>query len=84
MPRYPNRPEAQTLQAEGFLRIHNIIGCIRRGISPLVPIFPHNWLKKVRLGIYPQPVKIGARTTAWKTKDVKDFLAKMQREGASL
>ena len=84
MPRYPKKPETQTLQAEGYLRIHNIIGCRRRGISPLLPVSRTTWLRKVKLGFYPQPVKIGPRTTAWKTRDIQALLHKMASEGASL
>ncbi|MDL2207529.1 AlpA family phage regulatory protein [Desulfovibrio sp. OttesenSCG-928-M16] len=49
----------------GFVRLSQIIGAGK----PL-PISRTSFLMGVRAGIYPKPVKLGPRTTAWRVQDI--------------
>lgn len=64
----------QTQQPAGLLRIWQITGDPKRGIEPLLPIGRSTFLERVRKGIYPKPVKIGGKTTAWKKSDIMKLL----------
>lgn len=36
-----------------------------------IPVSKSSWWAGVRSGRYPQPVKLGPRTTAWKAEDIR-------------
>jgi predicted DNA-binding transcriptional regulator AlpA len=61
------------LPEAGFLRLPRIIG--DHDAEPPIPaIFPVSkpaWWAGVRSGRYPQPVKLGPRTTAWDVHDIR-------------
>lgn len=52
-----------------LIRLHQVIGCRKRGISSIVPISSSVWWKLVREKKAPQPVKIG-KATAWYRDEV--------------
>ncbi|WP_082476185.1 AlpA family phage regulatory protein [Rhizobium sp. Leaf306] len=54
-----------TFASGGFLRLDRIIA----PHGPL-PISKSSWWSKVRSGEFPQPVKLGPRTTAWRAQDI--------------
>ncbi|MDD1607105.1 MAG: AlpA family phage regulatory protein [Methylococcaceae bacterium] len=64
---------------QSFLRIWHIIGDAKASppIPPLLPIGKTSFLNKVRSGEYPQPVKLGARTVAWKSEDITALIEKL-------
>ncbi len=65
----------QDLQQAALVRLPQIIGSKKDGITPLLPISRSSWLVGVRDGIYPQPVKLGTgRAVAWRQKDLIDLL----------
>lgn len=70
----PNAAEVLVL-----LRIWQIVGDRRRGIEPLLPIGRSTFLERVRSGQYPQPVKLGPKTTAWKKSEILDLLESFER-----
>lgn len=59
------------LPETGFLRLSQIIGDKKRNIPAIIPISRTSYLNGVNSGIYPQPVKLGKRTTAWKVQDIR-------------
>lgn len=65
----------------GYLRLHQIIGCQKRGIPPLIPVGKTTWWNGVREGRFPKPVKLGPRTTAWDVRVIRDLIQQMS-EGA--
>lgn len=71
----------QTLIAHGYLRIWQIVGDHKRGIEPLLPIGRSTFLAGVKSGKYPQPVKLGERTTAWRKSDILELLESMGGAG---
>ena len=72
----PQRPrETLTVTSPfAYLRIWQIVGDRKRKIEPLLPIGRSTFLAKVKSGEYPQPVKLGERTTAWRKSDIMALL----------
>ena len=64
----------QNLPEIGFLRLKQIIGDKRIGAPPIIPVSPSTWWAGVKTGRYPQPVKLGPRTTAWRARDIRDLV----------
>ncbi len=58
----------------GFVRLSRII-------TPLgpIPVGKSTWWAGVRSGRFPQPVKIGARITAWRIEDIRALIEKLGR-----
>ncbi|MGA3209211.1 MAG: AlpA family phage regulatory protein [Syntrophales bacterium] len=48
---------------EGLLRVKQIL--------QIIPISRSGWWQGVRRGRFPQPIKLGPRTTAWKVEDIR-------------
>lgn len=63
------------LQKEAYLRLWQIIGDKRRGVPPLVPVSAATWWNWCAAGRAPKPVKLGPRTTVWRTSEIREFLA---------
>lgn len=59
-----------------FLRIVQIIGNpdAEPPIPALIPIGKSTWWQWVRDGKAPAPVKLGPRTTAWKSADISALI----------
>lgn len=54
----------------GFVRLPQVLS--------VFPICPTAWWNGVKSGIYPKPVKLGPRTTAWRVEDIRELI---QRTG---
>ena len=65
--------EPYQLPAEGFARLHHVIGDPKRGIPPVIPESRSSFLAKVKAGIYPQPVKLGG-CTVWRVEDIRALI----------
>ena len=65
-----------TRSRAAFLRIAQIVGNpdAEPPILPLIPIGKSTWWQWVRDGKAPAPVKLGPRTTAWKSSDISDLI----------
>ena len=61
------------LPETGYLRLPQIIGNPKADppIPAVIPVSKSSWLAGVKSGRYPQPVKLGPRTTAWKVEDIR-------------
>ncbi|MBX5201025.1 AlpA family phage regulatory protein [Rhizobium sp. NZLR1] len=77
MKSYIRKPTNSTPDAfakrQGFLRLDMILA----PLGPL-PISKSSWWSKVRTGEYPQPVKLGPRTTAWRVADILDLIERLE------
>jgi prophage regulatory protein len=62
------------LQETGFLRLKDICGDRRKGIRGLIPIAPSSWWLGVKEGRYPQPIKLGPRTTVWRESEIRALI----------
>ena len=41
-----------------------------------IPISRSTWWAGVKIGRYPQPIKLGPRVTVWRASDIEDLVAK--------
>ena len=55
-----------SLPETGFLRLPAIL--------QIFPIGKSTWWAGVKDGRFPKPVKLGARTTAWRAEDIKELI----------
>lgn len=60
------------LPTKGYLRLNQIVGDKKQNppIPPLIPISKASWWKGVKSGKYPPAIKLGPRTTVWRTEEV--------------
>ena len=71
------------LPETGYLRLSQIIGD-RKAVPPIPPIIPiskSTWWAGVKSGLYPSPVKLGPRITAWRIEDIRAFISSENGEG---
>ncbi len=61
------------LPTEGYVRIAQIL--------KVIPIGRSTWWQGVKDGRFPQPVKIGPRTTVWNVEDIRAVLEALALEG---
>jgi predicted DNA-binding transcriptional regulator AlpA len=65
---------ASALPETGYLRLPHILGRPANDKEPaipaLIPVCRSTWWAGVKSGRYPQPVKLGARITAWRVEDI--------------
>lgn len=66
----------QKLPETGFLRIKQILGdpSAHPPIPALIPISKTNWWTGIKSGQFPQPVKLGPKTTVWRVEDIRRFI----------
>ena len=64
----PNEVSLQptTLPPTGFVRLATILA--------LYPVGRSTWWAGVKDGRFPQPVKLGPRTTAWRVEDIRKLI----------
>ena len=59
---------------EGFLRLNQIVG--NKTTPAIIPISKSSWWAGVKEGRFPQPVKLGKRTTVWRISDIRFLIEK--------
>jgi prophage regulatory protein len=66
-----------TLPGEGYVRLFQIIGDpnAEPPIPAVIPVSKSSWWAGVKSGKYPQSVKLGPRTTAWRVSDIRALIA---------
>jgi predicted DNA-binding transcriptional regulator AlpA len=57
------------LPQTGFLRLSSIIAP-----SGPIPVGRSTWWAGVKTGRFPQPIKLGPRTTAWRVEDIRALI----------
>lgn len=63
---------SNSIPATGFVRLPQIL--------TVIPVGRSSWWAGVKSGKYPQPVKLGENTTAWKAEDIHALIAKLSAE----
>jgi hypothetical protein len=58
------------IKQTGLLRLWQIDGDPKKNHPPLIPISRSSWWMGVTLGRFPQPIKLGTRTTCWRAEDI--------------
>ena len=61
------------LPETGFIRVSEII--------KLIPIGKSTWWAGVKAGRFPQSVKLGKRTTAWRVEEILNLITNLDKEG---
>ena len=72
----------QNLPAVGFVKLKHIIGNPKANppIEPIIPVSRSTWLDGIKTGRYPKPVKLSARTTAWRVEDIRALIDQLATE----
>lgn len=67
------------LPQTGYVRLPQIIGNTKAEppTPALIPVSKSTWWQGVKSGRYPSPVKLSARTTAWKVEDIRALIDKL-------
>ena len=69
---------ADNLPECGFVRLPQIIGKAetktRPAIPAIIPVSNSTWWAGVESGRFPQSVKLGPRTTAWRVEDIRRLI----------
>ncbi len=65
------------LPSSGFVREKQIIGDRKAGTVGPFPVSRSKWWAGVKAGLYPKPVKLGPRTTAWRVEDIRALIEKV-------
>lgn len=56
----------------GYLRLSQILN--------IIPISKSAWWEGCRSGLYPKPVKLDPRTTAWRVEDIRELMERINKE----
>jgi prophage regulatory protein len=64
------------LPETGFVRLSQIIGNPKANppVPPIIPVSRSSWWLGVQNGRFPQPVRLGPRTVAWRVSDLRDLI----------
>jgi len=63
------------LPKTGFVRLPQVLSCI--------PVSRSTWWAGVKSGKYPQPIKLGENTTAWKAEDIHTLITNLAKQGGA-
>lgn len=66
------------LPETGLVRLSQILGDKKKGIPPIIPVSKSTWWAGVKSGRYPQPIKLGERTTCWNVLDIRKLIGPSQ------
>lgn len=45
------------------------------------PVSRSTWLRGVRAGLYPKPVRLSPRRVGWRKKDIEELIATLEGQG---
>lgn len=62
----PRTYTAHAIPSEGYVRLPSILA--------VYPVSATTWHNGVKDGRFPKPVKLGARTSAWRVEDIRKLL----------
>ena len=62
-------------EIDGLLRLPQVLA--------VFPISKSSWWAGVKSGRYPQPVKLGVRTTTWRASDIKTLIEQAAQSRAA-
>lgn len=60
------------LPKEGFVRLPQILA--------VIPISKSQFWLGVKNGRFPRPIKLGAKTTAWRVEDIRALIVRLSQE----
>lgn len=67
------------LPETGYLRLKQIIGDSKAKppIPAIIPVSKSSWYAGVKSGIYPKPVKLSLRSSAWKVESIRKLIEEL-------
>lgn len=71
------------LPANGLMRLSQIIGDAKKGLSPVIPVSKSTWWQGVKDGRFPKPVKFGNRVTCWRAEDIRALISRTRETGTA-
>jgi len=54
---------------DGFMRLHPVLS--------VIPVSKTAWYEGISRGVYPAPVKLSERTSAWKVADIRKLIEEL-------
>lgn len=68
--------EMQEIPETGFLRLPQILGDPKSDppIQAIYPVSKSTWYKGIKDGLFPKPVKLSMRCSAWRVSDIRDLV----------
>ena len=72
----------QSLPQTGFVRLSTILGKPKANppIAAIIPVSKSTWWEGINKGIYPKPIKLSERTTAWEWQDINNLVVRLGGE----
>jgi prophage regulatory protein len=70
----------EQVQPMRFYRLKEIIGDRKAGIPAIIPVCRTVWYAGIKKGVYPKPVRLSERTTAWKSTDIEKLAKQLSGE----
>ena len=61
------------MNTDRFLRLKDIIGDKKSGVTPIIPISKSAWWAGVASGRFPKPCKLG-RVSVWRASDIAKLI----------
>lgn len=55
-----------------------------RSVLKIIPVGRTTWLKGVKTGLFPKPVKFSSRIIVWRAEDIKKLLNKSPSNGKEI
>ena len=71
-PQKPRTPVALPIDDDALIRLPDVLA--------VFPIGPTSWFKGIAEGRYPKPLRLSARTVAWRVSDIRRLLASVGDE----
>jgi prophage regulatory protein len=62
------------LPIEGYVRVHHIVGCSKRGIPAVIPVSRATWWAGVKSGRYPKGILLSPGVRVWNVKDIRALM----------
>lgn len=53
-----------------YLRLTQIVGNSKKGIAAIIPVGASSFWLGIKQGRYPQPIKLGPKTTVWLASEI--------------
>lgn len=67
-----------------FYRLKEVIGDRKKGIPGIIPVSRSAWYAGIKDGIYPKPVKLSERTSAWRSTDIDELVKRLYNESEAV
>ena len=66
----------------GFYNLKEILGDRSKGIPCILAVSRATWYQGIQKGLYPKPVKLSSRSSAWRASDIEALMKKITSGGA--